>query len=324
MSVFQKLWSDSWGPRMSYLLHNALLALLENPGSTLLGLTRLLSDKKFRNNIVENVGDPVVRNYWEKEFAAFPERILAEVVSPVQNKIGAYLTNRPLRNILGQNKSSINFDQLINSNGILMVNLAKGRIGEEAANLLGSLLVTKLQLAGMSRAKIPESKRKEFFCYLDEFHNLTTKFFATILSESRKYRINFILAHQHLSQLDDEIRDAVLANLGTMVVFRVGLDDAKILSKEFGQDWPWVNLINLSSYEVYYKMLQRGKTGKPYPANSLPPPQPACEDPEGYKQELIEKSRRRYGRPREKVEKKIDGFFGLEQSPHFRHTKFIK
>ncbi len=310
MSIFRKSWKDSWGPRMAYLLQNALLALLENQGTTLLSMTRLLTDAAYREKIVHNVHDPVVKHYWENEFAAYPDRLRAEVISPVQNKIGAYLTNRPLRNILGQTKSSIKFDHLMNHGGILIANLAKGRIGEDAANLLGSLLVSKIQLAAMGRADIPEERRRDFYLYVDEFHNFTTESFAGILAEARKYRLNLILAHQYLGQLDDSIRDAVMANVGTMVMFRVGPEDAQLLAKEFGPTWPWSDLVNLDPYEVICKMMRNGEVKGPIRAITIAPSKRLPQDnPERYKQELIEASRQRYSRPRDKVERTIAKFF---------------
>jgi len=312
MSIFRKTWADFWGPRMGYLLHNALLALLEIQGSTLLGLVRLLSDKRFRERIVSRVSDPVVRHYWQREFAAFPERLLPEIVSPVQNKVGAYLTSNALRNILGQARTAIDFRQLINNRGILIVNLAKGRVGEDAANLLGSLIVTKLQVAAMQRANMPEADREDFYLYVDEFQNFTTESFADILAEARKYRLNLILAHQYLGQLDEHIRDAVLANAGTMAVFRIGPEDAKILEREFEPKYSWLDLTNLSPHSVYYKLVSQGTVREPHFANTLAPTSPAVADPKIYKQELIELSRRRYASPRSRVEEKIERFMDGE------------
>ncbi len=308
MSIFHKSWAEFWGPRMSYLLHNALLALLENPGSTLLSMVRLLTDQKYRDKIVKNVDDPVVRHYWEKEFARLPDKLLAEVVSPVQNKIGAYLTNRPLRNMLGQSKGRLSFDDIINHRKILIANLAKGKIGEEAANLLGSLLVTKLQLAAMGRAHLPEAEREDFYLYVDEFHNFTTESFADILAEARKYRLNLILANQYLGQLDRKTRDAVLANVGTMVVFRVGPDDAKILEQEFEPHYSWGDLINLSPYEVRYKLMRNGEVERPYTATTWAPLRPPGRDPETLKQGIVGQSRQRYSQPRETIEQRINTF----------------
>lgn len=310
MSIFRKSWADSWGPRMAYLLHNSLLLLLEKPGSTLLSLARLLGDKKFRDRMVRDISDPVVNHYWTKEFSAFPDKLLAEVVSPVQNKIGAYLTNRALRNILGQKRSTIDLEKIVNGNGILIANLSKCRFGEDAANLLGSLLVTRIQLVAAARANIPEEQRRDFMLYADEFQSFTTESFADILAEARKYRLNLILANQYLGQLQQGIRDAVLANVGTIVVFRVGPEDAQVLAKEFGTDWPWSNLVDLNPHEIYYKLMEQGKVGKPRQTATLGPPAGRiARDSEGYKRRLIKLSRRLNTRARKKVEAEIGTFF---------------
>lgn len=309
LSIFQKIWHDSWGPRMAYLLRNTLLALLENPGSTLLAIPKLLTDEKYRRRMVNNVKDPFVRHYWEKEFAAFPERLRAEVISPVQNKIGAYLTNRLLRNILGQSASTIHFRNIIDQGHILIVNLAKGRLGEEAANLLGSFIVSGLQQAAMARANIPEHQRRDFYLYIDEFQNFTTNAFASALSEIRKYRLSFILAHQYLDQLSESVRNSVLANIGTLVLFRLGSEDAETFGKEFGSEWPISNLVNLNPYEIYYKLMQEGTIQGPYQGITLTPPATEPESSGRQKEETLRASRRRYGRPRAAVEAKIEQFF---------------
>lgn len=308
LAIFQKIWHDSWGPRMAYLLRNTLLALLENPGSTLLAIAKLLTDEKYRQRMVRNISDPFVRHYWEREFAAFPERLRAEVISPVQNKIGAYLSNRPLRNILGQSASTIHFGTIMDQKSILIANLAKGRLGEEAANLLGSFIVSGLQQAAMARASQPEEKRLDFYLYIDEFQNFTTDAFAGALSEIRKYRLSFILANQYLGQLTDNIRDSVLANIGTLVLFRLGTDDAETFGKEFGSEWPVSNLVNQNPYEIYYKLMQKGTVRGPYQATTIPPPIAPVKNLTDYTEELIEASRRRYSRPRAEVEAKIERF----------------
>jgi hypothetical protein len=310
LSIFHKLWSDSWGPRLEHLLRNAFLVLLDYPESTLLHLVRLLNDEPFRNRVVKRCRDPLVRNYWQQEFAAYPPRLLPEIISPAQNKVGAYLSNRPLRNMLSQSRTRVNIQQLMDDGGILIVNLAKGRIGEDAANLLGSLLVTKVQLSAMARARLPEDQRRDFYFYADEFHNFTTGSFADILSEARKYRLNLTIANQGLFQLDKNIRDAVLANVGTLVIFRVGPEDARILGSEFGESWPWTNLVNLNPHEIWFKLLRHGRVERPRQAMTLPPPQVNFKDVEKYKQELIEGSRRRYAWTRAKVEQKISRFLG--------------
>ncbi len=308
LSIFQKIWHDSWGPRMAYLLRNTLLVLLENSGSTLLAIPKLLTDEKYRLRLVRNLSDPFVRHYWEKEFAAFPERMRTEVISPVQNKIGAYLSNRPLRNILGQSASSIHFGNIINQKSILIVNLAKGRLGEEAANLLGSFIVSGLQQAAMARANQPEDQRRDFYLYIDEFQNFTTDAFAGALSEIRKYRLSFILAHQYLDQLTDNIRNSVLANIGILALFRLGADDAETFGKEFGSEWPVSNLVNLNPYEIYYKLIRNGTVQKPYQGMTIPPPSPPVLDLTVHKEQLLQVSRQRYGRPRAQVEAKISRF----------------
>jgi hypothetical protein len=278
LAIFRKIWQDSWGPRMAYLLRNTILALLENANTTLLAIPKMLTDEDFRQRMVKNVTDPFVRHYWETEFAAFPERMRAEVISPVQNKIGAYLTNRPLRNILGQSKATIDFRRIIDQGHILIVNLAKGKLGEEAANLLGSFIVSGLQQAAMARANQPETQRKDFLLYIDEFQNFTTDAFAGALSEIRKYRLSFILANQYLDQLSESIRNSVLANIGTLVLFRLGSDDAETFGKEFGSDWPVANLLNLNPYEIYYKLMNNGVVEKPVQAMTMTPPKPAIRD----------------------------------------------
>ncbi len=310
LAIFHKIWQDSWGPRMAYLLRNTLLALLESPGSTLLSIPKLLTDEKHRERVVRNLSDPFVRHYWEREFAAFPERLRAEVISPVQNKVGAYLSNRLLRNILGQSSSTIHFRTIIDQGNILIVNLCKGRLGEEAANLLGSFIVSGLQQAAMARASLPEDERRDFYLYIDEFQNFTTDAFASALSEIRKYRLSFILAHQYLGQLTDNIRDSVLANVGTLVLFRLGSEDAETFGKEFGTDWPVSNLVSLNPYEIFYKLMQKGTVQGPYQATTMPPPKALVQDLAKYKQELLKASRRRYSRPRAQVEAKISRFLG--------------
>lgn len=318
VSIFQKFWKDSWGPRMEHVLRNALLALLETPDTTLLALLRLLTDASYRKRVIANITDPVVRYFWLAEFAGYPDRLLPEIVSPIQNKIGAYFAHEPLRNMLSQKKSTIDFERLVNNQGILIANLAKGRIGEAAANLLGSFLVSKLQFTAMARANIPEEERRDFYLYVDEFQNFTTESFADILAEARKYRLNLILAHQYLGQLSETIRDAVLANVGTMVVFRVGPSDAQILSREFGDAWPASNLLNLDPYHVWYKMTQNNVVSRNHPATSLPPPASLPNADERVRR-LIMLSRQRFARPREHVVAQIEKF--LRNGHHAQRTK---
>ncbi|KAA3652968.1 MAG: ATP-binding protein [Calditrichaeota bacterium] len=303
ISIFRKSWADSWGPRMGYLLHNAVLALLEIPNSTLLSLLQLLTNEKFRNSVVRRVNDPIVRHYWEAQFSQFPERQLGEITSPVLNKIGAYATNIYLRNMFGQVKTTVDFDEIINGKGVLVVNLSKGKIGEDAANLLGSFIVANLQMAAMRRASIPEDERRDFYLYVDEFQNFTTESFANILAEARKYRLNLILAHQYLGQLDTVVRDVVLANVGTTIMFRMGPDDAEIFRKEFSEEWPPSNLVGLNPYEVYYKLMKDGCVEQPRDGITLMPNSIHYENSNIDKIILV--SRKKYGWPRNKLQIKI-------------------
>lgn len=304
ISIFRKSWADSWGPRMGYLLHNAVLALLEIPNSTLLSLLQLLTNEKYRNSIVRRVKDPIVRHYWEAQFSQFPERQLGEITSPVLNKIGAYATNIYLRNMFGQAKTTVDFDKIINGKGVLVVNLSKGKIGEDAANLLGSFIVANLQMAAMRRASIPEDERKDFYLYVDEFQNFTTESFVNILAEARKYRLNLILAHQYLGQLDTVVRDAVLANVGTTIMFRMGPDDAEVFRKEFSEEWPPSNLVGLNPHEIYYKLMRDSSVEQPKSGVTTAPLSTQFNVKE-HIQIIIKQSRKKYSWSRKRVDAKI-------------------
>lgn len=213
LGVFQKQWADSWGPRLEYILRNAILAILEYPGSTLLAITRMLSDKKFRKKVVDKIQDPVVKSFWVNEFAGYADKFASEAVSPIQNKVGQFLSSSLIRNIVGQVKSTIDMRKIMDEGKILIMNLSKGRIGEDNSALLGAMMITKIQLAAMSRVDIPESERPDFYLYVDEFQNFATDSFANILSEARKYRLNLILAHQYIEQLNEKVKFAVFGNV---------------------------------------------------------------------------------------------------------------
>jgi type IV secretory pathway TraG/TraD family ATPase VirD4 len=202
LGVFQKLWADSWGPRLEYILRNAILAILDYPGATLLAVTRMFSDKEFRKKVIDKIQDPVVKSFWVYEFSGYADKFAAEAVSPIQNKVGQFLSSSLIRNIVGQVKSSIDIRKLMDDGKILILNLSKGRIGEDNSALLGAMMITKVQLAAMSRVDTKEHERKDFYLYVDEFQNFATESFANILSEARKYRLNLIMAHQYIEQLD--------------------------------------------------------------------------------------------------------------------------
>ncbi|HLD34263.1 MAG TPA: type IV secretion system DNA-binding domain-containing protein, partial [Patescibacteria group bacterium] len=256
MSTFEKIWVDAWSARMAYILSNTLLALLEFPGSTLLGINRMLSDKEYRKLIVANIKDPSVRSFWVDEFAKYTDRFAAEATPAIQNKVGQFTSNPLIRNIIGQANSTFDLRKVMDERKILIVNLAKGRVGEGNANLLGSMIITKIYLAAMSRADASETALKNlpnFYLYVDEFQSFANKSFADILSEARKYKLNLTIAHQYIEQMEEEVRAAVFGNVGTMIMFRVGAYDAEVLEKEFAPQFTAEDLVNLGSYQIYLK-----------------------------------------------------------------------
>jgi len=231
IGVFTKIWANVWSARMEYILTNCILALLDTPGTTLLGILRILTDRDYRQTIVNNLQDPVVKAFWVNEYEEWRDQYRNEAIAPIQNKVGQFLNVSLVRNIVGQEKSSIDLAKIMDSRKILLVNVSKGRVGEDNSSLLGAMLITKIQLAAMERVRISEEQRQDFFLYVDEFQNFATESFAAILSEARKYRLNLILAHQYIGQLVSEhitkVRDAVFGNVGTIVSFRVGAEDAE-------------------------------------------------------------------------------------------------
>jgi type IV secretory pathway TraG/TraD family ATPase VirD4 len=306
MGIFKKIWPDVWSARMEYILNNALLALLEIPGSTFLETMRLLSDKEYRKTVVNNLSDPVVKSFWVDEFAKYTQRLESEATAAIQNKIGQFVSNPLVRNILGQSRSTINIREIMDEGKILIVNLSKGRIGEDNSALLGAMLITKMQLAAMARVDQKEDGRKDFYLYIDEFQNFSTESFANILSEARKYRLNLILAHQYIEQLEDKVRSAVFGNIGTIASFRIGAEDAEFLEKEFEPDFYANDLLNLSKYHIYIKLMVNGIASRPFSAQILEPcPRP----PESFADAIIENNRRRYGTERKVVEERIDNEF---------------
>lgn len=309
IAVFKKIWIDSWGPRLEYVLRNTILALLEYPGSTLLGVTRLLVDRKYRDKVVLKITDPIVRAFWVDEFNAYSNQFRTEAISPIQNKVGQFLSSSIIRNIVGQPKSTIDMRQIIDDGKILLLNLAKGRIGEDNSSLLGAMLITKLQLAAMSRIDIPEESRRDFYLYVDEFQNFATESFATILSEARKYRLNLTIAHQYIEQLDEKVQAAVFGNVGSLVCFRVGAADAEFLAKEFDPIFTETDLVNLTKWDIYLKLMIDGVASEPFSATTLPP----LSGPEGHAETVIRVSRERYSRPKKEVEEKIWRWSGADQ-----------
>ena len=302
MGVFKKIWPDVWSARMEYILNNCILALLEYPGSTLLGVNRMLADPAFRAKIVEKVTDPVVKSFWVQEFARYAQRYEVEATAAIQNKVGQFISASLIRNIIGQVKSNINMREVMDQEKILILNLSKGRIGEDASRLLGALLITKIQLAAMERVMIPEEERKDFYLYVDEFQNFATESFVNILSEARKYRLCLILGHQYISQMEEEVRDAVFGNVGTLVSFRVGAEDAEYLEKEFVPEFTAADLVNLAKYDIYLKLMIDGLAGRPFSAETLAP---FSAPKKSNLEKIIKVSRERYGTSRKTVEEKI-------------------
>ena len=313
VGVFKKIWADSWGPRLEYILRNAILALLEYPWSTLLGVLRILVDKSYRERVVDKVTDPVVKQFWVDEFTKWNDRVLQEVISPIQNKVGQFLSSSLIRNIVGQTKSAFNIRDLMDEGKVIIMNLSKGRIGEDNSALLGAMMITKIQLAAMGRVDVPEDQRRDFYLYVDEFQNFATDSFANILSEARKYHLNLILAHQYIGQLmtdtSSKVRDAVFGNVGTLVAFRVGAEDAEFLEKEFEPVFIIQDLVNLHNRHIYVKLMIDGITGNAFSAVTLPPID--LEKTEVNAEKVIKVTRERYGTQREVVEEKIARWSGL-------------
>lgn len=271
LQVFKHLWTDSWGPRLEYILRNCLLSLLQYPDATLSDILRLLSDKYFREKVLAFVENKQIREFWHKEYDHFPERFRIEAISPIQNKVGAFVSHAVINRILTNPQKPLNLRRTMDDGKILLVNLAKGSIGEDTSNLLGSLLISRFDLAALSRADRPEEERSDYALYLDEFHNFTTQSLMFMLSELRKYRLGLVLAHQYLSQLTPPIRDAILGNAGTIIVFRIGAADAETLSMEFAPEFKISDFTNLPNYHIYLKMMIDGKISRPFSAMTLPP-----------------------------------------------------
>ncbi len=303
VGIFKKIYADSWGPRLEHILRNTILSLLEYPNTTMLGITRILQDRDFRRKVVRKIEDPVVKAFWEKEFEVMQDRMRVEAISPILNKVGQFLASPIIRNIVGQPKSTVNLRFAMDRGKIIIVNLSKGKLGEDNSQLLGAMLITKFQIDAMSRANIPEKDRKDFYLYVDEFQNFATDSFATILSEARKYRLNLTMANQYIAQMPDEVRDAVFGNVGSTISFQVGFDDAEYLSSQFGEEALPNDLVNLSKYTAYTKLLVDGMPSKTFSYDTLPPPEYDIE--EGRREKILKVVRERYAKKREMVEDKI-------------------
>ncbi len=313
MGVFKKIWPDVWSARMEYILNNTILALLDYPGSTMLGVSRMMSDSDFRKRVYPAIKDPVVKGFWINEFDKWDDKFRKEAVAAIQNKVGQFLSSSVIRHVVGQPKSSIDLRDIMDNEKILIVNLSKGRIGEDSMRLLGGMLITKMQLAVMGRVDIPEEQRKDFYLYVDEFQNFANESFAGILSEARKYRLNLILTHQYINQLifdnNTSMRDAIFGNVGTIVAFRVGAEDAEFLEKEFDPVFLLNDIVNLSKYNIYLKLMIDGIAGDAFSAVTLPPFD--LNETAGNAEKVIRISRERYGKSRAEIEEKIARWSGV-------------
>ena len=305
MGAFKKVWVDAWSARMEYLLNNALLALLEYPGSTLLGVNRIFADKNFRTQIVNNVTDPSVKAFWVDEFAKYSDKFATEATAAIQNKVGQFAANPLIRNMVGQPKSTFDIRKVMDERKILIVNLSKGRMGEGNANLVGSMLITKIYLAAMSRADVgPEVVKglPPFYLYVDEFQSFANESFADFSSEEHKCKLSLTVAHQYIEQMSDEVRAAVFGNVGTMVSFRVGAYDAEVLEKEFAPAFIAEDMVNLGFAQIYLKLMIKGVGSPPFSATTLNRPKmPSIT----FATETIAASRAQFARPRADVEEEI-------------------
>ena len=302
IGVLKRMFGDSWGPRLEHILRNTLLALLDRPNATLLDITRMLTDADFRKETLDYCKDATVLQFWKKEFGQWGEKQINEAIAPVLNKVGAFTANPIVRNILGQPESSFNIRKIMDEGKILVVNLSKGLIGEDNASLLGSFLVTKIQLAAMSRSDIDRIEdRRPFYLYVDEFQNFATDSFAVILSEARKYGLNLTVANQYVSQMTDSVKNAVFGNVGSMISFRVSVEDAPVLAKQFEPQFDAQDLIQMNNRHFVINMVIKGEKTPAFSAKTLDLPKPIND----FTAKIIENTRRRYGKPKAVVEKMI-------------------
>jgi hypothetical protein len=301
VGAFKSLWPESWGPRMEYILYNAIAALLDCQNTSLLGVNRMLTDEIYRQWVIRQIKDPFIQEFWEHEFASYDERFRREAIAPIQNKLGQFMLNPVIRNILGQVQCKVSFPFIMDHQRLFIANLSKGKIGHDKANLLGSLLTTQFQLAAMRRASQPEGERRDFYLFIDEFQNFTTDSFAAILAEARKYRLCLTLSHQYVDQIPPPIRLAVFGNVGTLISFRVGNTDAEVLQKEFGNEFVAQQFVDLERFQVFCRILENGTNTQPFKGITLQP----VDNSRGRAVAHISNSRQKFATPRACVESKL-------------------
>lgn len=328
MAAFKKVFGEErFSDRIQYILNNIILALLENEGQSLLGVNRMLNDKEYRKFIVSNVKDPSVKSFWEEEFVKAGDKYQQEAAPGIQNKIGQFISNPLIRNIIGQKKTSFDLRDIMDNKKILIVNLSKGKVGEGNADLIGSLLITKIYLAAMSRADVGPyelEKLPPFYFYVDEFQNFANESFASILSESRKYNLALTVAHQYIEQMEDDVKAAVFGNVGTMITFRVGASDAEAFEKEFAPYFTMDDIVNLSAYQVYLRLMIDGVGSKPFSAHTLDPIE---RPPYSFADAVIAHSRAAYSKPVQQVVDEVTEFYKPilkeEKSPERREEAHV-
>ena len=301
ISTFKKLFAENWNSRMEHLVRYITLALLETPDSSILGIPRMLSDVNFRQNVIKQIQDPVVKSFWTNEFSTANEQFISVAAVPILNKLGQFISNPIIRNMVGQRKNTLDFEKFMNEGKIVIINLSKGKLGEDNAMLLGSMFITKIQQAALSRARMEEEKRRDFYFYVDEFQNFATDAFSSILSEARKYRLDLTIAHQYIAQLPEDVKATAFGNVGSIIVFPVGGDDAAYLAKEFTPIFTPDDMINLNVREVYIKMSVDGKVTPPFSARTIDVSKPEFD----YSNEVVDKTRLKYGKNRVSVENEI-------------------
>jgi hypothetical protein len=311
VSIFRNLWPEFWGPRLEHILYAACASLVACGGQTILGIPRILTDTEYRERIVKQIDDPFLHSFWSGEFEKYSKEFASEAIAPVLNKVGRLTMSPLLRNIIGQPQSGFDPAFMMNHRRIFIANLSKGLLGEEQSNLLGSILVAKFQLAAMARASIPEHERDDFALFVDEFHNFTTESFAGILEEARKYHLCLTLAHQHMGQLSDRLRTAVLGNAGSILAFRVGSADAEILAKEFNGEFAPSQFTELANFTVCAKVLANGDATQPFIGWTLPDADVGF----NRKDTIIRCSRERYGTRKEFIEERLKRWIQPKEKP---------
>jgi energy-coupling factor transporter ATP-binding protein EcfA2 len=310
IAIFKKLFAENWNSRMEHLIRYITLALLETPDSNVLGITRMLSDINFRQRVIKQLQDPVVKSFWTNEFSTSNEQFIDVAAVPIMNKVGQFISNPIIRNMVGQRKNMLDFDKFMNEGKIVIVNLSKGKLGEDNAALLGSMIITKIQQAALARASMAEEQRRDFYFYVDEFQNFATDAFSSILSEARKYHLDLTIAHQYIAQLPDDVKATAFGNVGSIIVFPVGGDDAAYLTKEFSPTFTADDMINLNVREMYIKMSIDGKLNPPFSGRTINVPKPQFD----YSADILDRTRTKYTRNRVTVENEIAKWSNASES----------